>query len=582
MDHITHIFQRPHPTTADLTPPAAAVKTAPPRTVAAALVSALEDLGIHSAFGVSGGAIAPLWAALTYSTIPVVHFRHEAGAAFAAIETYFASGRPAVVFATTGPGITNAFTGLFAARYEGAKLLLLSPSTPAPNRGRWAFQETSAFTMPAPGLFAPGIPCHYAAVVEHEAELPEVVRRLAAGFARPGGFVAHLSLPLAVQSSPTATRTPRVYTTVAAAPRPAAAELDECVRRLAEGRFAIWAGFGARGAAKQLRRLAERTGAGVMCSPRAKGVFPEEHPQFVGVTGFAGHRSVFAYMREEQPTHTLVLGTRLGEFTSFWSPALVPPGGFIHVDVDPDVPSAAYPSVETLPIQADVGAFLEALLERLPEAPTRARRWQRPERLVHGPVCPGRVRPEVLLEALQSRVVDGSDAVVLTEAGNSFSWGTHALRFAEPGRWRVSVGFGSMGQASTGVLGAAIGAGTKAVALLGDGAMLMNNELSTAVAHQNPAVWVVLNDARYNMCEQGNATVGIEGLDTAIPAADFVAIARAVGAHGVRVEREEDLAAALDAAMAATGPFVVDVLIDPSAKPPAGGRFQSLIDQGSK
>lgn len=75
-----------------------------------------------------------------------------------------------------------------------------------------------------------------------------------------------------------------------------------------------------------------------MCSPRGKGIFPEEHPQFVGVTGLGGHGSVRTYMQEQPPLRTLVLGTRLGEPTSFWSQSMIPSGGFVHVDIDPQVP----------------------------------------------------------------------------------------------------------------------------------------------------------------------------------------------------------------------------------------------------
>ncbi len=121
--------------------------------VAEALVKILEDMGVQYAFGVSGGAIAPMWAALHESPVQVLHFRHEAGAAFAAIEADFASDRPVVVFTTTGPGITNALTELLAARWEGAKVIFVSASTSAPQRGRWACQETSTYTMASAGIF---------------------------------------------------------------------------------------------------------------------------------------------------------------------------------------------------------------------------------------------------------------------------------------------------------------------------------------------------------------------------------------------------------------------------------------------
>ena len=103
-----------------------------------------------------------------------------------------------------------------------------------------------------------------------------------------------------------------------------------------------------------------------MCSPRAKGLFPEDHPLFVGVTGMGGHDTVQSYMKDHPPRRILVLGTRLGEPTSFWNPALIPAQGFIHVDIDPDVPGVAYPTAATLPVCADIGLFIDALLQRLP------------------------------------------------------------------------------------------------------------------------------------------------------------------------------------------------------------------------
>jgi acetolactate synthase I/II/III large subunit len=549
-------------------------------TVADTVVKMLKDLGVRHAFGVSGGAIASLWASLEHSTIDVLHFRHEAGAVFAAIESYFANNRPVVIFTTTGPGITNALTGLFAARWEGAKVIFLSPATSALQRGRWAFQETSTYTMPSEVFCSSSSLFHYASSIESGEELPEIARRLALGLGRPGGFVAHLSVPTTIQSSFLKAPLPSVTfsQTLTAAGEDAIAK---SVQLLSSEPFAIWVGFGARSAAEEIRQLAERTGAAVMSSPRGKGIFPENHPQYVGVTGFGGHTSVVKYMQEQRPGRILVLGTRLGEFTSFWSPAMVPKKGFVHVDIDPDVPGVAYPSVETFSIQSDVQVFVKALLKYYPDRPSQFPILPRPQSMTPSPRVEGLVRPSVLMDTIQQVFVEKSDAVVMTEAGNSFAWGTHALRFTKPGRYRVSTGFGSMGHATTGVVGAALARNGKAVAIVGDGAMLMNSEISTAVKYQIPAVWIVLNDARYNMCTQGMVLLGFKGVDTQIVPADFVAIARGMGADGICVERETDLLTALEKALASKEPFVVDVQIDPNQTAPFGSRIQSLIEQGA-
>jgi acetolactate synthase-1/2/3 large subunit len=131
------------------------------------------------------------------------------------------------------------------------------------------------------------------------------------------------------------------------------------------------------------------------------------------------------------------------------------------------------------------------------------------------------------------------------------------------------------------VIGAALAKKEKVVAIVGDGAMLMNNEINTAVKYGIPAVWIVLNDSCYNMCEQGNSLIGVKA-DTQIPQTNFVNFARSMGADGIRVEKIDDIAPALHKAMKASLPFVVDVIIDPQAFAPIGARVKSLASQGKK
>ena len=554
----------------------------PQLTVAHALVKVLENLGVEEAFGVSGGAMATLWGALSNSpTIDVLHCRHEGGAAFAATEAHFASDRPIVVFTTACPGITNALTGLLAARDEGAKVVYLSACTSAPQRGRWAIQETSDQTIPQGGIFTSGTLFNYATVLESPQQLPQIARRLALGLAQPGGFVAHISIPTGIQSAPIETPIPEVNL-VPALPVPSQETVEIVAQLLSEGSFAIWAGFGARGAAVAIRELAERTGAAVMCSPRGKGIFPENHPQYLGVTGLGGHESVMNYMQEYLPQRILVLGTRLGEPTSFWSKDMIPAKGFIHVDVDPKVPGVAFPFAETFPIISDANTFVQSLLEYFPEQTEQNIALPNPEQDEITPAGSNLVRPEILMQAIQRVVVEGSDAVVLSESGNSFTWTTNMLRFPQANRYRVSTGVGSMGHNVTGVVGAARGRNGKAVAIVGDGSMLMNSEVSTAVKYQLSTVWIVLNDAYYNMCNQGMTLLGMKGADAKLPDTDFSLIARGMGAKGIRVEAEARLEEALEKAMAATGPVVVDVTIDPTRFAPSKGRNKSLSAQGVK
>ncbi|MEM8718722.1 MAG: thiamine pyrophosphate-dependent enzyme [Cyanobacteria bacterium P01_G01_bin.39] len=552
-------------------------ETQPPINVSQAVVKMLEGMGVKHAFGVSGGAIAPMWHALQHSSIKVMHFRHEAGAAFSATEAYFANDEPVVVFTTTGPGITNALTGLYAARWEGAKVIFISPSTSAPQKGRCAFQETSAHTMAHSNIFTSGELFHYATTLECAEQLPEVSRRINLGLNKPDGFVSHLSIPVNIQSSlpPKPSKKAKLIQYL-----PTASEktIAECAEFLGKESFAIWVGFGARKASAAIRELAEKTGAAVMSSPRGKGIFPEDHPQYVGVTGFAGHDSVLEYMQQQRPSYTLVLGTRLGEWTSFWNPQMIPSKGFIHVDIDPEVPGTAYPEVDTLGIQSDIGEFVPALLKHFSKdhLPASKVEYPRPQRTTINPDNTQPVRPEVLMNVIQRIIVEGTNAKIMAEAGNSFAWAINKLRFTKSERFRVSTGFASIGNFVTGVIGAALVCNDKAVAIVGDGAMLMNNEISTAVRYQIPAVWIVLNDGYYNMCNQGMSMLGLQGIDAAIPQTNFVQIARGMGADGVRVERELDIQAALEKAMKSTTPFVIDIAINSSNPAPIGARIKSL------
>lgn len=544
-----------------------------------ALVRLLSQLGVERSFGVIGGAISPFCHALSESPIAYHHFRHEAGAAFAALEASLATRRPVVVFTTTGPGLTNALTGLMAAHWDGGHVILISASTSPAHRGRLATQETGIQTVPS-SLFLPGAPFHFATTLDHPDQLPGVAVELARGCRRKEGFVAHVSLPISIQNEPVAPLALTLDSAGLDMPPPADA-LARAAELLPRSRFVIWLGFGARHAAGPIRALAERAGAPVMVSPRAKGIFPEDHPLYLGVTGAGGHPEIDDILARDPPEYVLVLGTRMGESTSFWSPALAPTTAFIHVDVDPRAFGRAYPGVPCHPVQADVDTFVRSLLAAWPPAPPRPMTDRcLPAPGVPAPRAEGPVRPAVLLAAIQRLVVDGSDAWIMAESGNSLCWAAHCLRFKDPGRYRGSTGFASMGHAATGVVGAALARGGRAVALLGDGAMLMSSEVSSAVQYGARAIWIVLNDAGYLMCEQGMSTIGWTPFGTRIPRADFAALARAVGASGVNVRSEHALEDALNQALAADGPFVVDVEIDRSCQAPSGRRTRSIMQQG--
>lgn len=548
-------------------------------TVSASFARGLCELGIEDIFTIIGGGIAPLIAALQRAGLRIRHFRHEGGAAFAAHEASMASGRPVAVCVTTGPGIYNALTGMAAARADGGRILLLSGATSPAMRGKGAVQETGLETMPAE-VFTSGTLFPFAKIVVDARELPGIFARLKSGFQRTEGFTAHLSWPLSLQDAPEFPF--EMLSLDVQGPRASKRALDEVLSLLKNRRFGLWIGHGARSATNEIREFVARTGCGVMATPRAKGVFPEDDAHYIGVSGAGAHPSVLRYMQEFAPDVLLVLGTRLGEVSSFWNPAMVPSEGFVHVDIDASTFGAAYPHAKTLGIQSECRFFVEDLLMSMPadfpQQMPHACSLRRAERLTarSEPL----VRTPFLLQEVQRLVVEESDAILMAESGNAFSWANHALRFSSAERYRTSAAFGSMGHFVTGVVGAALGRNGKAVVLAGDGAMLMNNEINTAVAYRAPAVWIVLNDARYGLTEHGLQALEIEPMETRLPRTNFAMFAQSQGAAGRVVDRENDVAEALGEALRADGPFVLDARIDPNdVAPMLATRIASLRKQ---
>lgn len=554
----------------DISPPQ------PPH-VADRIADLLWQLGVREAFGVCGREIVPVWHALlstagTDRAIATRHARHENGAGFAAVGSWWQTGRPVAVFVTTGPGLTNVLTSLETARAAGAKLILLSALTPARERGRLGIQETGPSGYANPDLYVPGRLFDVVTALEAPAQLEALAARLAAGCAGAGGFLAHVAIPTRLQTEPTgyAPRVPRHRRT---APAPAPHVTDEVADLLAADPFAVWVGWGARRHAAAIHRLLDITGAPAICSPRALGVV-DGHAGFLGVTGNGGDPALADTLAACGVRRTLVLGSRLAEATSGWQPDLVPPDGFVHVDLDPAAFGHAYPHAPTFGVQADVGEVLGALVARadrlvhrdVPPVPRAAAAEPPPA------AAPGTVHPVALMAAIQRVLVDGTDMPIAADASSAMFYGARHLTFTEPGRWFVEGHFGAMGSAGAVVVGAATGRGRPAAAICGDGSMHMQDEISTAVRYGAHAIWIVLNDGGLGIVRTGMRRTGRILHDADYPPADFAAVARAKGADGVRVTSADDLDAALHRAVTAGGPVVVDVVIDRSAQPPIGAR----------
>ena len=297
------------------------------------LVSMLAGAGVDVVFGLPGGAISPVHDALLDHDIRVITTKHEAGAMFAAAGYAQTSGKIGVVAVTSGPGALNCMTGLASAFCDSLPILLLVGDVPRKAQGRGVLQDSSAH-----GLQIVEMSRHIsklAAEVASPSQLPHMLRRAiqTALSGRKGPVV--LTLPIDIMVSEVVA--PRVGGSITMGGLVAGETLDEITELLLGAeRPLILAGSGVRGqgAPAKLLAVAERFGCPIATTPKAKGVFPEDHPLSLGVLGMGGHRSARRYI-DGGADVVLAIGTSLGDMaTDGFAPSLQASRALIHVDID--------------------------------------------------------------------------------------------------------------------------------------------------------------------------------------------------------------------------------------------------------
>jgi acetolactate synthase-1/2/3 large subunit len=542
-------------------------------------VRSLLREGISAFFGIPGGAISPVSDALLDAPqAEVMVMRHEAEAVFAASGHFLAAQAPAAVFVTSGPGVTNALTGLCSAHCDGIPLVLLVGEVPRALQGKGALQDGSAhhlhITNVARSLSKAcweAVDTHGLAMLVHRA-----VRLATSG--RPGPVV--ITLPLDVQTAGTFdAEVGQVLEAKAAFP---ASTMDRVRVALAtSGRSVVLAGAGARrgDGPSALLDFAERHQVPVITTPKGKGVFPETHPQSLGVFGIGGHPSARAYL--ERGVDTLVaLGTSLGDLaTEGWSELLAPSRCFVHVDVDGAVIGRHYAA--DVAVAGPLAPFLRELGG--PAGPRAQREvsgvswFTDPETTTDG--AEGRISPARAIWELQ-RVLP-ADTIFVVDSGEHFLFAAHYLRIARPDAFIAMTGLGAMGSSIGAAIGAQLARPSRSVAvIMGDGGFgMVATQISDAVAAGLPLTVCVINDGRLAMSELGHLNVYGRSPSFATPDIDVVMLARAMGAAGLVVARTGDILAQAAAFGRRGAPLVVDVRVDRSFKLPKKDRIDALGKQ---
>lgn len=547
------------------------------------IARALEDEGVEFIFGYPGGAVLHIYDALFKAArVPHILVRHEQAATHAADGYARATGKPGVVLVTSGPGATNAITGIATAYMDSIPMVVFSGQVPSHLIGDDAFQETDMIGVSRPIV-------KHSFQVRHTAQLPEVVKKafFLAASGRPGPVVIDIPKDITRPDE----RYPYVYPervklrSYAPAVRGHSGQIRKAAKLLlAAQRPIIYSGGGVilGQGSEHLRELAKLLRYPVTNTLMGLGAFPGSDEQFLGMLGMHGFYE--ANMAMHHSDVILALGARFDDRVTNTVDKFCPGAKIIHIDVDPAAISktvaADIPIVG--PVKAvltDLLAALRALQDRaddaLPDADALDRWWARIDewRERHGLWTARRfaesdyIMPQEVIQSLY-RVTRGK-AFVTSDVGQHQMFAAQYYKFDEPRRWINSGGLGTMGFGLPAALGVKLAFPDDDVACVtGEGSIQMNiQELSTCLQYNTPIKIVNLRNNYLGMVKQWQ-DMQYEGrhamstYEDSLP--DFMRLTEAYGHVGIEIRDKADLEEKMAEAFALKDRLVfIDVFIDP-------------------
>jgi acetolactate synthase I/II/III large subunit len=532
------------------------------------LVDQLVLHGADLAFGVPGESYLAVLDALHDAPLRLIVTRHESGAANMAEAYGKLTGRPGVCMVTRGPGATNASNGVHTAMQDSTPMILLVGQIARETIGREAFQE-----LDYRAVF--GSMAKWVTQIDRAERAPELIARAfaVATSGRPGPVV--VALPEDMLASQVDVPDAPAHRPLAG-PVPAERDMARLLELLAGAQRPLAivgeGGWTARTGA-DVAAFAQAQGVPVAASFRCQDYVDNASPAYAGHAGLGMDPALAERIREADVL--LAVGGRLGEIPTAGY-TLVRPGGptqrLVHVHPDPDEIGAVYPT--ELGIVAGLEAFAAAARTLEPAGTTgragllEAARGEYQRNLRETRELPGPLQMSAVMATLRERLPD--EAILTNGAGNFSVW---AHRYYEFHRYATQLGprSGSMGYGVPAAVAAkAVHPDRTVVCIAGDGDFMMTGqELATAVQEELAVVVLVVNNAMYGtirMHQERHYPGRVVGTDLRNP--DFVAYARAFGAHGALVERSEDFPAALDEALECGGPAVIELRVDPQAITP--------------
>jgi len=552
-------------------------------TGARALIECLYREGVDTIFGYPGGVLLPIYDALYDSDIRHVLVRHEQAAAHAAEGYARATGKTGVCIATSGPGATNLVTGIANAYMDSIPMVAFTGQVPSSLIGNDAFQEANIT-----GITMPITKHNY--LVQDAKELPRIIKEAfhIASTGRPGPVLVDLPKDITTEEiefyypdkvelrgyNPT-------YRGNIQQIKKAAAEIRKSENPV------IYAGGGviSSDAAGELKELAEKIQAPVTTTLTGMGGFPGNHSLFIGMPGM--HGSKYANYAIQESDLIIAVGVRFddrvtGKLKSFAANAKI-----IHIDIDPAEISK---NVKVdIPIVGDAKWILSHLLKYAEKSQSeewlkKIEYWKKQYPLHYiEPATGDGIKPQYIIEQIKEAC---EDAIIVTEVGQHQMWAAQYFRYKEPRTFISSGGLGTMGYGFPASIGAKLGKPDKVVFdISGDGSFQMNSqELATVVQENVPVIIAIFNNGYLGMVRQWQELFFDRRYSSTCiqDSVDFVKLAEAYGALGLRATKRDEVRPAIEEAIKSGRPTVIDFVVEceenVSPMVPAGAAINEILD----
>ena len=534
------------------------------------IVESLKKEGVETVFNYPGGAVLPLFDELQSAPFKQVLVRHEQAAVHAADGYSRATGKVGVVIVTSGPGATNTVTGIATAFMDSVPVVIMTGQVATLLIGNDAFQEADIV-----GITRPCTKHNY--LVKDVQDLARTIKEAfyVARSGRPGPVL--IDLPKDVQADSAEFKYPEKVSIRGYQPtyEGHVGQIQRAVKLIMKSRkpvLYVGGGIISSNASKELTFFAEKLGIPVTMTLMGLGSIPGNHPLSLGMLGM--HGTYWANMAVMESDLLIAIGSRFDDRVTGKIEAFAPQAKIIHIDIDPT--SISKNVRVDLPIVGDCKRVLSKMLSYLEEEDVGTfkagmQKWHHQIerfRAIHSMNYEQRetIKPQYVIKKIFE--LTKGDAIISTEVGQNQMWTAQYFPFLKPRTLLTSGGLGTMGYGFPAAMGAQVAFPDKLVVdISGDGSFQMNSqELATVVQYRLPVKVVILNNGYLGMVRQWQeffygrryASVSLEGVSP-----DFVKLAEAYGAVGLRATKPEDVVPTLKRAFSTPEPVIIDVEIDP-------------------